>query len=487
MANMGVGIGAFLDGAVAGYRTGTDMRRQKRLDDLSERQQKLREQAAIDDKAAADRDYQLRADAAKRLGALQDYRMQTEREDRAYQQQERAANAPLVAAERDSRLRGLRKDADFDAAMTGAGKAATNAYNADITAARGSITRGTDEKGLPAFGFGGQTYGSRADAEKAADASVGSMMDHYAKVGVPKVQQAYLQAGQPEKAQAYGKWVQDKKVQDGMSSAYRIFQAAQMQDWDRVSSGMDEILGNNGYMDLSGYDGDASPVKDKDGKTVGIKVQYTDKATGRKFEQTYTNMDEFQQGVLAVVNPEAVFDHNTKILEAQAAAKTELQGKVAFEQVRHDNAIDLEREKALNKIAEENAKLAGGGDDKIRKALSSRISAMEQNDLSGSFATLPESEKVDRAAESLGLITAKAKEMAGAPAAGQPGPAATPVQSSALPANGDVASPDMFRAAPAAGMLPTSPQSVAAAQGMRNLTRPPQRGVNILRRPGPAD
>ncbi len=481
MANMGVGIGAFLDGAVAGYRTGTDMSRQKRLDDLSERQQKLREQAAIDDKAAADRDYQLRADAAKRLGDMQDYRMQTEREDRAYQQQERAANAPLVAAERDSRLRGLRKDADLDAAMTGAGKAATDAYNADLTAARGSITQATNEKGLPAFGFGGQTYGSRADAEKAADASVGSMMDHYAKVGVPKVQQAYLQAGQPEKAQAYGKWVQDKKVQDGMSSAYRIFQAAQMQDWDRVSSGMDEILGNNGYMDLSGYDGDASPVKDKDGKTVGIKVQYTDKATGRKFEQTYTNMDEFQQGVLAVVNPEAVFEHNTKIIEAQATAKAELQGKVAFEQVRHDNAIDLEREKSLNKIAEENAKLAGGGGvENVRKALEARIRSMEAGDTA--FVGLSEEEKVKRAAESLGLLNSAAEAMAGAPGGQQQsGPTATPVQSRALPAYGDVAPPNTFSVPPETGTLPTSPQSTAAAQGMRNLTRPPQRGVRVFR------
>ncbi|MGH2343542.1 hypothetical protein ACRC7T_18950, partial [Segnochrobactraceae bacterium EtOH-i3] len=326
--------------------------------------------------------------------------------------EDRAAEAPVKAAERQQRLQGYQDAQSLRDAATAGYERSIGAYQDAVGKAKTSVQEAPQAAGGPQFTFNGQTFKTRAEADQAVETSVGTLTDHYIRYGVPLIQEAYLKAGDPEKASAYGKWAQNEYVQAGMRDAVRLSTAFERGDWDGVNKHLDSIVRNPGYMDLSGYDADAVPIKDEAGKTVGMKIEYTDRQAGTKFSQEFRDMAEFQKGILGLVNPQAVFEHNTRQLDAASALKSEM----AKDTFKLGNDIILEQAKAEAKRK--------GQPDPEEEAIRKRIADLERTDMQ--FASLPSQEKVRRAKADLDAIRSGAQQGRGLPPF--PGNAAQPAQ-----------------------------------------------------------
>lgn len=430
MANFGIGIGSFLDGFVKGANMRNDWDRQAKSDAREDRRLDMAEDKLAYDKTAGDRAYQLDVDrfgyaqkSGDRAYQLQADQFQHTRSIGERQQarldqtqqwaaEDRAAEAPVKAAERQQQLQGYQDAQTLRDATRAAGEKSIGAFNAAVSAAKASVQEVPSPAAgaQPQFTFNGRTFKTREEADAAVEASVGTLTDHYIRTGVPIIQDAYLRAGDPEKASAYGKWAQNEQVQAGMKDAVRLSVAFERGDWDGVNRHLDSILANTGYMDLSGYEGDATPLKDASGQTVGMRIEYTDKRNGTKFTQEFRDMAEFQQGVLGLVNPQAVFEHNTRQIDAAAAVKAE----AAKDSYKTANDILLERAKGEVRQA--------GKPDPQEEAIRKRIADLERTD--GQFAALPGSEKVKRAMADLEAIRAGSQQARGLPplSGAQPAP-----------------------------------------------------------------
>lgn len=298
MANFGIGIGSFLDGFVKGANVRNDWDRQAKSDAREDRRLDMAETRMAQDKEASDRGYQLdvdrfgyaqksgdrvyqlQADQFQHTKSIGDFNRMIQGDEHRWAAEDRAAEAPVKAAERQQRLQGYQDAQSLrDAATAGYGRA-IGAYQDAVGKAKTSVQEAPQAAGGPQFTFNGQAFKTRQEAEAAAEGAVPDALHFYTKYGVPQIQDAYLKSGDPQKASAYGKWAQNEYVQAGMQDVYRLYGAMQLGDWDGANRHLNSLFRNPGYMDLSNIDGKISPITDGDGNPQGIRIDYKDRQTG---------------------------------------------------------------------------------------------------------------------------------------------------------------------------------------------------------------
>ena len=210
-----------------------------------------------------------------------------------------------------------------------------------------------------------------------------------------------MKYGDPEKASAYGKWAQNEYVQAGMQDVYRLYGAMQLGDWDGANRHLNSQFRNPGSMDLSTIDGKISPITDGDGNPQGIRIDDKDRQTGQAVSRDITDRSEFQQTVLAIVKPEAVFEHTIRQIDAAVGMKQTM----AEENDKLGNQILLEQAKAEAKRK--------GRPDPEEELIRKRVADLERTDMQ--FAALSGPEKVKRAMEDLFAIRSGARQGRGLP------------------------------------------------------------------------
>ena len=89
-----------------------------------------------------------------------------------------------------------------------ASAAATTAREKDIA---GAIQTTANADGSSTFAVGGKSFSSSAEARKAAEGQVGSVMDYYRSTTVPQLIQGYVEMGKPEQAAQLESWMETQE------------------------------------------------------------------------------------------------------------------------------------------------------------------------------------------------------------------------------------------------------------------------------------
>lgn len=168
------------------------------------------------------------------------------------------------------------------------------------------VAEDTLTKGI--VGKGGALKSTPARDKRATE----SFMDHYAKVGAPKVMEHYLKTGQPEKAQAFETWLETRETKQAMRSWSEGVRRAAVGDWDGV---LDHLTTTYNSVD-DGYSvirEKSSIVKDKAGNVTGGYVTFKDSETGEEFVREFKDQSDIIELGIYALAPEQMFEYLWKI------------------------------------------------------------------------------------------------------------------------------------------------------------------------------
>lgn len=314
MANFGIGLGAFMDGAMRG----ANFTRQIQNDRLAQED-------------LADR---------RKIRAFQLQNMEQQQAD----QQAYRAVAKDAAAQ------------------------ATSARAADVNAA---ITPGADGA---SWTVGGKTYSSEADARKAADGQVDSFMDYYMKNSVPKMMEHWTSTGEIDKAQAMAKMMEDENFKKGArlwGSAVRSFQVGDREGFKKNLMG---AYNQQGYFEDGTTATKIEDVKNDKGQLTGYAITFKG-ADGKETTQNYDGEDVARMGLNAL-SPTQVISYGMDQLKARQTAAAEIAKEGRSEArdmrklgVQQANTLEAQANASNLRQAEEAEKQrTGGASTKVREA-----------------------------------------------------------------------------------------------------------------------
>ncbi|RTL88116.1 MAG: hypothetical protein EKK29_05955 [Hyphomicrobiales bacterium] len=312
-AGIGNGIGAFMAGLAGGVKTAADMENERIKSDYYRRHMDLLESA--DKRAASKEDRDALLDERK-MALLEnaDKRSAAEADRTAA---DYSANAPLLAAKRAAGLTELNDAADERSAKQAAGQEAV-----------------ADFRSNP------QKYGSFAEAFRA--------------VALPKIQEHYLSKGDTATADAFSTWADKQEIKDGINNVGRINQSLLSNDWDGASKHLNTLMKDKSYLPDTGWKRSFDPIKDKDGKTIGLRLTST-APDGKSENVDSTDIADVYGKLMPMISPQTAFEFSKKQYEDQQAAKSERAKGLN----KLSDEIDLERVKSASRIAEERAKALG--------------------------------------------------------------------------------------------------------------------------------
>lgn len=342
MSNLGIGIGSFMTGLAQGMALKNKQDQQKIENDLAERKMKL-----IEGKDARD----AQNDAQDR---------KWKQEDRDFQTSERSADAPIKAAQRKAQLDGLNDESEMRTTLRTGTDNAKKEYEAEKAK---SILIGKDEAGNETYTVDGEKAASKDDADKLFEQRHSTFMDAYRTKMVPAVVQGYLKRGDVKSADAFQKWSNQKGVENAVHDYGRMMQSLQLSDWDGANKSLNSMMKNGDYVSQDRHDIKAEPIKDKDGKTAGIRVNYKDKVTGANSSKDFTSMDEFHQFAATMASPDSAFEQGKRDYEAHISAQSDkakglnkLANDITLESAKSANKMDEDQLKSRLSIVEEFAK-----------------------------------------------------------------------------------------------------------------------------------
>jgi hypothetical protein len=345
MPNYGIGIGSFLDGLTKGMALKNQQDQQKVTNDLNERRMKLSEGQ---DARAAQSD------------ALSLKKAQTDLDN---SQADRAATAPILAAQRKVQLDNLNDESEQRATVRSGTDQAQKDYAAEKAK---SIIVGKDDAGNPTYAVDGEKAASADDADKLFEQKHGAFMDAYRTRVVPKIINGYLKRGDVKSAEAFQKWSDNKGVESATQDYGRMMQSATMGDWDGATKYLNSMATNGDAISQDRHKLVATPIKDKDGKTSGIHVDYKDNVSGQTFGRDFSDMDEFHKYAATLMSPDSLFEQGKADLAAHQAAQAEkakglnkLANDITLANVNSNNKMDEDQLKSKLNIAEEFAKNNG--------------------------------------------------------------------------------------------------------------------------------
>lgn len=340
MSGFGYGIGSFMEGLASGIRNGQAIGDRQRSRELEERRLQIQEDAAA--REASNDAYNRSVNEKKMKWAEEDRvtskaneeRLLKEHEadrawqakqhgwsesDRARQEAERAANAPLVETTRKAAIleqEGKLKTAQSEAEVKKLGDQAKSDYEGTKSK---SILVGKDEAGNPTYSVDGEKAASKEDAEKLYEQRHGSFTENYSTNIAPKIVESYIANGQPEKAEQFKKFIDAEQGRKTVEIGGRIMQSYLLGDMDSVNKGINQLVRGGKYMVTDGYDVKAEPLKDKEGKTIGLRGVFKNKQTGETFNKDYAG-DQLTEMISGLSNPSVIFEHG--IQSANAARAT---------------------------------------------------------------------------------------------------------------------------------------------------------------------
>lgn len=159
-----------------------------------------------------------------------------------------------------------------------------------------------------AFDVKGKRYDTRVAASGAAEKEVGSQLDYFNKVAVPKIAETYLAQGDAAKASAWTQYMEAAETQRGLKDWSKAFRAAQLGQWDDAA--------NYVFEQYKSYDDGIDPVgkeavKDKTGNITGFNIKLKNKETGEEYAQFIDNETLMNMG-LGHFSPQNQFDMRWK-------------------------------------------------------------------------------------------------------------------------------------------------------------------------------
>ncbi len=204
-----------------------------------------------------------------------------------------------------------------------AAAAATTAREGEVNAAlQGGLQAPTAEGGAPSWNIGGQTYGTEAEARRAAERQAGSFYDHYMREGAPRVVQTMLENGQVDQAEAFQKRLQDAQVQRGIRSWAGAARAASMGDADGFRRHMVEAYNNEGYFRDGNTVTASRLLKGDDGNVEGMELTIRGR-NGEERTQTFRGMADLYRTGIGFLAPERALAFGMQ--ELQQADRTRAQ------------------------------------------------------------------------------------------------------------------------------------------------------------------
>lgn len=260
------------------------------------------------------------------------------------------------------------------------------------TSRENDITSQIRTNGLGGFQVGDQTFQSEADARKAAEGNVDSMLDYYGRDVMPRLRDAYLADGDIEKAEAFEKWNQDRDVQKGQRSWARGMRAYAAGDLKGAANAFVDAWNIPGYG-MGGVK-DARPIE-RDGETVGFEFDIDDGNGGVRTHKMQGDQ-LIRQGIMSLA-PNQMFEtlyseqkaaDEARVKDAAEARKQglTLEREVAVEDVRQGNRVQLEGVRQGNavELATIRAQLdqvakTQGADSPIMRDYNARVAILTQS------------------------------------------------------------------------------------------------------------
>ncbi|MBS4050223.1 MAG: hypothetical protein KGZ69_03355 [Methylomonas sp.] len=312
MASYGAGIGAFINGLASGANVARQWDKQDQEQRFKERQLGILESA---NKRAESKDAR---DAAN------------DAQDRQWAAEDRAIKTPVIAAQSRSILSGL---ADVEAekeAKKSAGAEANKAFSEN-----------------PA------KYNNNFD-------------EAFNSVYVPKVRQFYLSKGDTANADAFTAWTDKKEVKDAVKTVGGISQALTVGDWDKAINNINSTFNNKDYIFDTGWKRAAEPVKDKDGKTVGMRFTSTSPDGNKTGGADITDAGDASVKSMSMLSPHTAYEFAKSAYDRKVAEQAEtnkstskLANDIVLDRMRSHYKMDEREQDSALKIIEESAKRDG--------------------------------------------------------------------------------------------------------------------------------
>jgi hypothetical protein len=364
MSGFGIGIGAFVEGMMKGYKFVNDQKAAERKEVREDRRLDLE-----DKRVQADADFRkhqigadnVRLDLARQGLGLQRDQIAATRENTAAanrradnadrraqgeydtRMQEHNANAPLREATRESGI----ATAKLGAAQSGEKLDALNTMQAERTKARAAydekkkneITIGAGENGAQTFSYGGKTYDSAEAADEAYDKANGSFYRQFMRKVGPAQVERMAASGDVEGAKAYKGYLESAELEDHMDHLGKVYASLTKGDWSGTANAIKEAVKGKNLLEADGLEIDVQPVKDKKGSTVGMRLSMKG-ADGNTQSMEFNDINKAMEYINAVANPTEgykVFQARQKVADASRAKLAEKRGEAA---------IDVETERA---------------------------------------------------------------------------------------------------------------------------------------------
>ncbi|WP_036289526.1 hypothetical protein [Methylosinus sp. PW1] len=440
MANIGLGIGSFINGLTSGVNAARQWDQADQLQKIRERQLSIMENQ---DRRAEDK---AKLDAENNA---QDRKWK--QEDRDSVEEEKTKNEPIKDAQRKSILTGLNDASAERDAKSAAGSAAQKEMDAN-------------------------------------PGKYGSFEDAYRAVAVPKIQQHYLSRGETDKADAFGKWSNDKRTEAGIKSFGNFSNSIAVGDWGGATKHLQSIFDDPAYMAPHGYKIGVEPIRDDSGKQIGVRGTTTG-PDGQTQTKDFTDPGQLYQFVSPIINPHSAFEWAKTVHDNEIAAKSQrasernkLSDQIELEGFKQQGQADLKSMEIAGKIAEKRADGIGMDPKEYTKAVLDMSKNMADNgmlskpDANGKSVPMSAEEAIAAAADRVDQAVIRQKTQGATPGArpimpgAQTTPQVAPSRQVPLFARAQPPAPAAPDAQPAAAQppaqAPAAPQQAQQPQGL---------------------
>lgn len=202
----------------------------------------------------------------------------------------------------------------------------------------GSISLPTTES----YKVAGKSYGSMADARKAAEGQVGTVMDYYRTNTVPQLIQGYIDIGQPDRASQLQSWMETQESNGIMKDWAKAARLGMMGDTKRAMRGFGKLyerlepgssyLGTEDitepiYEEEVGKDGKVTGRKQTGTRTTGMRLKLRN-ADGEEVYHDFSGQEDLFNTAMFTLSPDkfagrALAQVDQAVATRAAAAKEE--------------------------------------------------------------------------------------------------------------------------------------------------------------------
>lgn len=198
---------------------------------------------------------------------------------------------------------------DRAAARTAAQEAVTETTNSRNAEIKGVLQRGaiapSAEGEAPAWSVGGQTTSNLSEAQKAAEREVGSFVDHYMRVGAPRVMEQMVASGDTQRAAQFGQWIRQEGTQRGLRSWAGMIRAAHSGDADGFLTHARAAYNNEEYAPDGQTVTAGRVIRGENNSVEGMELTFQGR-DGSTRTQRFNGAEDLYRAGVAFMAPEQV-------------------------------------------------------------------------------------------------------------------------------------------------------------------------------------